>query len=327
MTSQAPIQPKFIIFTCQSVYPMEEIQFNSDSILVPIDFTDVSDYALDHAASIAPVFGYRIFLLHVISKRQKGTKKEQEAEERLVKMVSALNKEPDLEVTHMIRDGNVFNTINQVAEKLNAAFIVMGVHGKKGIQHLVGSYPYKVACRASVPVLVVKDKHKHVGFDNIVIPIDFSRRSVQKITQAIRFSRLFGATIRVFGFLSTENKAKIINKEALLKSVTDIFKENNVPVSTDLMISPDKDWPDALLSFAYHVEADLIMIVAERGGRIQDIFSSNHTERILDKADVPILTIMPCAEDLAAESWSSKKALIAPFVDPLGLIVRPGEAG
>ncbi len=292
---------------------------------MPIDFTDVSDYALDHATAMAPVFGYRIFLLHVISKRQKGSKKEKEAEERLLELVSRLHKVPDLEITHMIRDGNVFKTINQVAEKLNAAFIVMGVHGRKGIQHLIGSYPYKVACRASVPVLVVKHEHDHVGFRNIVVPIDFSRRSIQKITQAIRFSKLFGAKIRVFGFLSSENKAKIINKEALLKSVTNIFEENDVPVTTDLMINPDYDWPDALLSFAYYVEADLIMIVAERGGKIQDIFSSNHTERILDKADVPILTIMPCARDLAAESWSSKKSLIAPFVDPLGLIVRPGD--
>ncbi len=293
-----------------------------DAILVPVDFTDVADYALDHASAIATIFGYRLYLLNVISKRQKGTKQEKEAEEKLVRLASRLKAEKNLKVTHMVREGNVFKTISQVADRLRASFIVMGVHGRKGIQHLMGSYPYKVACRANVPVLVVKDKHRHVGFKNIVIPIDFSRRSVQKITQAVRFSKFFGAHIRVFGFLSSANKARIINKEALLKSVNDIFEENNIPVTTDLEINPSYDWPEALLSFAGKVNADLIMIVAERGGRIQEIFSPTHTERIIDKTDVPVLTITPCADDLAAETRSVNKDLITPFVDPFGLIVQ-----
>lgn len=296
-----------------------------DAILVPVDFTDVSDYAIDHAVALAKIFEYRLYLLHVISKRQKGTVKEKAAEERLIKISSELIKERKVRVTHMVRDGNVFNTINAMAERIRAAFIVMGVHGRKGIQHLTRTYPYKVACRASVPVLVVKDKHDHVGFQNIVVPVDFSKRSIQKITQAIRFSKVFGAKVRVFGFLSSENKAKIINKEALLKSVTDIFQEQKVPVSTDLVVDPGSAWPEALLSFSGSVNADLIMIVAERGGRIQDIFSSNYTERILDNSDIPILTIMPVAEDLESEAKASKRLLVTPFIDPFGLIVKPGN--
>ncbi|TVR39449.1 MAG: universal stress protein [Bacteroidia bacterium] len=297
----------------------------SDAILVPVDFTDVSEYAIDHAMALAKIFEYRIYLLHVISKRQKGTDKEKAAEERLIRTSSELIKEGKVRVTHMVRDGNVFKTINSMADKIRASFIVMGVHGRKGIQHLTRTYPYKVACRASVPVLVVKDKHDHVGFQNIVVPVDFSRRSIQKITQAIRFAKVFAARVRVFGFLSSENKAKIINKEALLKSVNDIFQEKDVPVTTDLVVDPGSAWPDALLTFANSVNADLIMIVAEWGGRIQDIFSSNHTERILDKSDIPILTIMPCAEDLESEATTSKRLLVTPFIDPFGLIVKPGN--
>lgn len=295
---------------------------NCDAILVPVDFTVVADFAIDHASAIARIFGYRLYLLHVISKKQKGTKKEKEAEEKLIQIASRLTRDYNLKVTQMIREGNVFKTINGVAGKLRASFIVMGVHGKKGVEHLIGSYPYKVVCKANIPVLVVKDKHQHVGYHNIVIPIDFSRRSTQKITQAIKFSKFFGARIRVFGFLSSENKAKIINKEALLKSVNDVFEENNLPVTTDLMVNPDYDWPEALLDFADKANADLIMIVSERGGRMQEIFTPNYTERILDKADVPVLTIMPCAEDLKAEAQAIKRDLITPFIDPFGLIAR-----
>lgn len=298
---------------------------SSNTLLVPFDFSDVAGYALDHASAIAQMFNYRIVLLHVAGKLEKGSKEESEVEQNLSDIASWLADSQGVKVQYMIRRGNILKTINSVADKLQVSFIVMGVHGKLGISLMAESYAYKMVCRANTPVLVVKDKHHHLGYRNIVIPIDFSKRSTQKITQAIKFADFFDAHIRVFGFLSSANRAKIINKEALLKSVTDVFQENNVKVTTDLVVDPGMDWSDALIDFARKVEAELIMIVAERGGRIQEIFTPNYTEKILDKVDVPVLTIAPCDEDLAQESTYSRKWLVTPFVDPLGLIVKPTQ--
>lgn len=300
---------------------------SAQSILVPLDFSDVADYALDHARALASIFGYNLFLLHVISKRHLGKPEETEARKRLQAISDNISVQYDLQVDFVIRTGNIFDTISDLADELCAAFIVMGVHGKRGVAHLVGSYPYKVVCKAHVPVLVVKETHHHVGFNNIVIPIDFSRKSAQKVAQATKFAKFFGAKIRVFGFLSSENKAKIINKEALLKSVNDYFVSKGVTVTSDLMIKPGLDWAEALMVFSEKVDADLIMIVAESGSRFQDIFSANYTERILDRVNVPVLTIMPCEEDLAeeAEAIKSRQGIITPFVDPLGFFVRSAD--
>lgn len=297
------------------------------AILVPLDFTDVADYALDHGISMARIFQYRLYLLHVLPNKQKGSEKELEIKARLDKLSAGINAEYNLEVQVFIDYGNVFEKIQDVSETLQVDFVVMGVHGKKGVSHLVKSQPYKVVCKSRVPVLVVKEQHHHVGFHNIVVPIDFSKRSAQKIAQAKKFAKFFGAKIRVFGFLSSENKAKIINKEALLKSVTDYFVRNNISVTTDLMINPGMSWPEALISFADKVEADLIMIVAETGNRFQEIFSKNYTERILDNVNIPVLTILPCREDMVAEAeaLSSKEGIITPFVDPLGFFARAAD--
>ena len=294
------------------------------TLLVPFDFSDVAYYALNHGMAMAQVFKYRLDLLHVINKKDIGTDKELVVKKSLKALASHIKGITGLDAAYQIRTGNIFDTISEVADELEAAFVVMGVHGKKGVSHLVGSYPYKVVCKAKVPVLVVKTKHRHKGFQNIVIPIDFSRKSTQKVAQATRFAKFFDAKIRVFGFLSTENKAKIINKEALLKGVNDYFEEKGVPVTTDLMIDTKLDWDEALIRFSEKIDADLIMIVAERGNRFQDIFSSNYTEKILDRVNVPVLTIMPCEEDLAeeAEAIASKQGIVTPFVDPLGFFMR-----
>ena len=285
---------------------------------MPTDFSDVSAFAIDHAVEIAKIFNHRICLLHVVSRRTPGTPRHVELQDKLQAQADAITRRTRLSVSFLLEAGSIFSAISEVADRMAAEFIVMGIHGKKGVQHLVGSYAYKVVCSSNVPVMVVKHMHHHVGYKNIIVPIDFSRESTQKITQAILFARYFNARVRVFGFLSSTNKAKIIKKEALLKNVTDIFKKQRIPVTTDLLVKRGIDWEEALMRFADESDADLIMIVAEKGGRIPDIFSSNSTERIIDKADVPVLTFVP--RDDEAFTGQGRKAIFRPFLDPLGLL-------
>ncbi len=289
-----------------------------DTILVPTDFTDVSEFAIDHAVEIAKIFNHKICMLHVASKRSIGAERVLILEENLENQADAISRRTGLTVFSLVEDGSIFTTISDVADRLMAEFIVMGIHGKKGVQHLVGSYAYKVVCSVTIPVLVVKHMHHHVGYKNIVLPVDFAKKREHKVMQAVNFARYFGATVRVFGFLSSRNKAKIIKKEALLKGVTDIFKKHDIEVTTQLLVNPGIDWAEALMNYAEEIDAELIMMVADKAGRMPEFFYSNATERIIDKADVPILTVAPLVE--MKKDDAQKKAFLRPFIDPLGLL-------
>jgi len=288
-----------------------------DNILVPTDFTDAANYSVDHAIEIAKIFNHKIVLLHVVGKKLLGTQREKVIEAKMKETVSQIKSRANLKVSYLIEEGSIFTTIGEVADRIRAEFIVMGIHGKKGVQHIMGSYAYKVVCSSNVPVMVVKRKHHHVGYHEIVLPVDFSQESTQKILKAVKFSNYFGARIRVFGFLGTRNKATIFKKEALLKKVKDTFAELGLDVTTDLCVDPSIDWPEALMNFADKIDADLIMIVAEKGSSIPDIFSANSTERIIDKANVPVLTVVPTLED--DDGRLEKSMVLRSFIDPLGL--------
>lgn len=288
-----------------------------ENILVPTDFTEVANFSMDHATEIAKIFNHKIVLLHVVGKKILGTPKEKEIEEKLKNAVAQIKSRAKLKVSYLIEEGSIFTTISKVADRIRAEFIVMGIHGKKGVQHIMGSYAYRVICSVNVPVMVVKHMHHHVGYKNIVLPIDFSQESTQKIIKAVKFSNYFGANIRVFGFLGTRNKATIFKNEALLKKVKDTFDDLGLKVTTDLCVDPNIDWPEALMTFANKIDADLIMIVAEKGSSIPDIFSQNSTERIIDKADVPILTVVPTPDD--GDSSLEKSLVVRSFIDPMGL--------
>lgn len=288
-----------------------------DTLLVPTDFSDVADCAIDHAVEIAKIFRHRVRLLHVSGKGISGTEHGRMLKAKLQKQTAQLCRQTGLDVGYILREGQFLPVTREVAEIIAAEFIVMGIHGKKGYERFAVSDAYKMVCIAEIPVLVVKHMHQHVGYRNIVVPIDFSSKSAQKISQAIRFAKYFNAHVRVFGFLSDANKARIIKKEALMKSVTDIFTSEQIMVSTDLLVNPGQDWAESLMRFAAEIEADLIMIVAEKGWRIPEIFSANATERILDKVDVPVLTIAPSPH--VVEEGLKKRDLLRPFLDPLGV--------
>lgn len=291
-----------------------------NTILVPTDLTFVAECSMDHAVEIARLFNRKIILLHVMAKK----KDDEDVKMKLEQKASKYSEDSDLEVTYLIAEGSIFTTISKVAEDVNAEFIIMGIHGKKGMmQHIVGSYAYKVITSSKVPVLVVKKKHTNKEYKNIVLPIDFTAESTQKVSKAIRFAKYFDASIRIIGFLATKSSVWKIKKEVILQKVTDHIKQAGVDVTAEIIIQPGAVIHDVVLDYAEKVKADMIMIVAEIGDSFTDIFSRNSAEQIVDKSDLPVLNVIP--DPVKDEDYTSKQTVFKPFIDPLGLIKNDND--
>ncbi len=290
-----------------------------NTILVPTDLTCVAECALDHAVEIARLFDRKIILLHVLMKK----KYEEGVRMKLEQQTSKLSEDTGLDISYKIEEGSIFTIISKTAEDINAEFIIMGIHGKRGIQYIVGSYAYKVITSSKVPVLVVKKKHVHKGYKNIVLPIDFTLESTQKVRYAIKFAKYFDATIRIIGFLATKSSVWKIKKEVILQKVTEHIKQAGVDVTAEIIIQPGAVIHDVVLDYAEQIKADMIMIVAEIGDLYKDIFSKNSAEQIVDKSDLPVLNII--SDPVKDNVYSSKHTVFKPFIDPMGLIKKDKE--
>lgn len=145
-------------------------------ILVPVDYSDMSRRALEHALSFAEAFDSRIEVLHVwempayvrpdLELWEEGTEDHRkslhevaevratrEMDEFLKPLAPAARKR----MTEHLRAGDPVDTIIEVAVKSSADLIVMGTHGRSGLSHLVmGSVAESVIRRAPCPVLTVR---------------------------------------------------------------------------------------------------------------------------------------------------------------------------
>ena len=140
-------------------------------ILVPIDFSEYADHALDYAIALGKALQAHLTVLHVIHLTPwvvgdmgtsfSGTLLEQVETEAQQLMQASLGRIHDasLQGDTVIAHGIPFQVIIETAKDKNVNLIVMGTHGRTGLPHtLMGSVAEKVVRLAPCPVLVTRGK-------------------------------------------------------------------------------------------------------------------------------------------------------------------------
>jgi nucleotide-binding universal stress UspA family protein len=143
-----------------------------DSILFPTDFSVTTKHTADFAADLALRYGARVYILHVVYDiaRDSGWYGTHIGAESLYEDVSknALQEVdriasayfPDeLDTESVVRIGIPYGDILVFAEEKDIDLIVIGSHGKKGLDRvLFGSTVQKVIRKAKCPVLTVRER-------------------------------------------------------------------------------------------------------------------------------------------------------------------------
>ena len=130
---------------------MEQI---SKPVIVPWDFTSVSENAYVHAVNISRLMSRDILLLHIVEHEKDINLSLEKLENKTKELMVASG----ITTKPLIRAGNIFDTIREVAYEYKAEMVIMGTHGRKGMQKITGSWALKVLANSKVPFLVVQDK-------------------------------------------------------------------------------------------------------------------------------------------------------------------------
>jgi nucleotide-binding universal stress UspA family protein len=179
-------------------------------ILCPIDFSDYSRRALDHAVAIARWYGSTITALHVFSVTPVAAYApgaagfdaivltQADRDQLLAELTRFIETEstPEVRVEAMIREGPTASEILSQAADLKADLLVMGTHGRSGFERLLlGSITEKVLRMARCPVLTVPRRHPDavpaapVLFKHILCPVDFSDSSMRALNYALSLAQ------------------------------------------------------------------------------------------------------------------------------------------
>lgn len=143
-------------------------------LLVAVDFTEISEHALERALDLATRLNARLTVLHVyalpvlrvadsdfIPSADEAARLTAAAEQKLDDLV-AKHRRAAVSMSSLLRTGRPpAEEINACADELGAEIIVVGTHGRGAIgRALLGSVAMDVIRGAKVPVLTVHERRK-----------------------------------------------------------------------------------------------------------------------------------------------------------------------
>ncbi len=259
-----------------------------DKILVPWDFTPVAENALKHAINMANSVNNEIVLLHIVKKE----KDIPPALEDLNKIAELETKNSGIVINALVREGNIFTAIGEVADEIGAMLVIMGTHGIKGMQKLTGSWALKVIANSKVPYLVVQAEPHKQEINNIVVPIDYSVENKQKLKWAGFLSRYFHLKVNLYVYeysdstLITKTKANTVFAKKYLKGKN---------IEFEVHFSSDKGplWKQTI-EFAEKIDADIILIMTTKDIRSIDfVFGTDEQQVIANNSKIPVMAVNP----------------------------------
>ncbi|MBL7899043.1 MAG: universal stress protein [Crocinitomicaceae bacterium] len=260
-------------------------------LLVPYDFTEVADSAIEHALVTAKAVDAEVHVLHVVSKKD-GIKEAKEKLDVALEKVKAASAVKGIEVVGHVRVGNIFDDISDVSLELGAELIFMGTHGAHGWQHITGSHALKVVTNSATPFIIVQERKIDInGYNDIVVPLDLEKETKQKLTLVANMAKYFNSRVHVIIPDETDEYLKHTIR-ANIVFANKFFGDRGIQCTTTL--APSSGFEKEVVKHALKVGGDLIAIMNTQKNQILGQWGANHEQYIItNEAKIPTLILNP----------------------------------
>lgn len=267
-------------------------------IVVPVDFSEQSEYALKVAASLAKKHKAEILVLHMLELNQamvtssEGFHPEQTvfmirlAEKRFGKF---LNKPylKGISIQPIVKHFKVFSEVNDVAKKNNADIIVMGSHGTDGVKEIfIGSNAERVVRNAEIPVLVIKKEHIDFKVERFLFACGFKEESLSAFKKARAFAKLLNAELKMV-YINTPGDDFLSTKDAYERISQFLGKAG---VGMQVEVFNDYSIERGILNYGESISADIIGIPTHGRKGLSHFFMGSIGEDIANHSNVPVVT-------------------------------------
>ena len=275
-----------------------------NEILVPIDFSEQSLIALSQSYNLAKEYSAEILLLYVIeeggilttSKQIADAKKE--IQKKLDKLAEDTHKKSGVHVDTMIARGKAYEKIIEVADLTSALMIIMGSSSRKGLKKLfIGSNALRVVREASCPVITIKGKAHREGCKNIVLPLDLTKETRDKVRHAIEIAQLgtYKAAIRVVSVLQSTDEFLVNKLTRQLEQVKVYIQKQGVECSAEIIkaVKGEDSLAQCVIDYAHKVDGDLIIIMTQQEANFTRMFIGSTAQEVVNNSDIPVMSIIP----------------------------------
>ncbi len=272
-------------------------------IIIPVDFSEHSEYALEAAAHLAKKFGSELFVLHMLelSNMMYSSSVNDQFEEVAFYLKLAEQKfdkfldKPylnDIKITPIVKHFKVFSEVNEVAEEHQADLVVMGSHGSSGFKEfMIGSNAEKVIRNAEIPVLIVKERLNSVDFSKIVFLTNFEKEMTNAFLHAKEIASKFDTNLKLLNVnIPTSQFKSTVELDDTMSKFFD-NAEWHTDRKKDVVCVSDYTVEQGVLNYTKTNPTDLVIIPTHGRKGISHFLSGSIAEDIVNHSQSLIMTI------------------------------------
>lgn len=264
-------------------------------VLVPWDFTKGSEIALKHALQLAGVADNEIMLLHIIPqtwwnsllKKRIKPEKFEELKRKLEAVAEKVSSEHKISPISMVLEGNPVKIIRDLIVTANLNLIVTHKcysYEKKRINSI--DFLKKLAIKNyNIPFIIAEAPPAHNHYIEIVVPLDYDKKYKETLHWIIYLSKYYKCNINLIKpYISDQRKKKeMANNIYFTKKMLD----GNKIVYGIKTAKRQNIFRDEIFKFANNIDADLILIMADK----YDAYVKKNRSK--SPSRIPIMCITP----------------------------------
>lgn len=275
------------------------------TILVPTDFSEQANYALEVAHDIAKKSNGSLKLLNIVEAPGGGTFNSMgeittgdpmdniymmemlNQMKRRIKDLASNPKFSGVNISTEVTVGNPYNSIAHEIATSKVDLVVMGSKGSSGLEEtLIGSNTEKVVRRAKCPVLTVKSQTDITGIRNIVFASDFRENEDNVVDGIKQFQNLFGAKLHLVRVNTPNN----FTSDRELKVRMSDFAARHQLENFTFNIYNEAVEEDGIIYFADEIDADVIALATHGRTGLMHLLGGSIAEDVVNHAKRPVWT-------------------------------------
>jgi nucleotide-binding universal stress UspA family protein len=270
------------------------------TILVPTDYSDCANNALEYAIALAKTTGASITILNVYHLPAPAG----EVPLMLISPAEILNVNKDrlkglenavclacegkLKVKSVLRQGFAAEEIGIVATEEKADLIVMGIKGSSSaVSTMMGSVATEVTKKVTQPVLVVPAEYSFRPVKKMVFAFDYiSEPGEQATLQLKKYAELFSAELQIVNIVGKEEVPTLANAIAGVR-----MDDSLVGTPHQLFFQEGTDVIDELSNFIKTHDTDWLIMIPHNHVFLYRLFHKSTTKHAAFRINIPLLTI------------------------------------
>ncbi len=288
-----------------------------ENILVPVDFSDITDAVIESAEFIASSFNSNIYILFVIEHLSPLVYVKnleiffEPDEEEILSLAEDKIKEEALENLRnyqkkledkgiktkiVVETGDVVETILDFSEENNIDLIIIGSHRKGLMDKLIlGTVSEKIISKASKSVLVIKGSPL-TKIRKILCGYDFLPNSKEALETAKILAKKFNALIRIihgdadepFAHFKGIYEKVLERKKAILTQIKEEMEKENIVIDFEILKEPPYE---AIIDEIHIYQPDIVVLGKRKTSAVKRLFIGTTASKVVKEANIPVIIV------------------------------------